>query len=253
MTTYLADPAVWQESWDRQQEAFMPDREERFAAMLGAVDAVTDGAPPRVLDLAGGTGTISLRTLARFPGAEATVLDQDPVLLAIATASLRGRATIVPGDLRDPQWSAGLPHRSFDAVLTATALHWLAAERVAELYAEVREVLRPGGVFMNADHMPDEALPTFTKRLMARSTELRSARYAAGAAVSWPDWWAKAANDDFLSPLAEQRSKIYPSAQHNAEWLPPAAWHIDALRMAGFTEAGILWRGGPDAAVIAIR
>src|SRR3954471_8666199 len=98
MATYLADPGIWQHSWDRQQEAFMPDREERFRAMLGAVDAVTDGTPPRVLDLAGGTGTISLRVLARFPGAEVTVVDQDPVLLAIATASLRGRATIAPGD-----------------------------------------------------------------------------------------------------------------------------------------------------------
>jgi len=253
MATYLADSAAWQESWDRQQEAFMPDREQRFTAMLDAVDAITDGAPPRVLDLAGGTGTISLRTLARFPGAEVTVLDQDPVLLAIATASLRGRATIVSANLGDPQWSAGLPPQSFDAVLTATALHWLAAERVAELYAEVRELLRPGGLFTNADHMLDEALPTLTKRLMTRATAVRSARYAAGAAVSWPDWWAKAADDEFLAPLAEQRGRIYPSARHSSEWTPPAAWHIDALRMAGFTEAGTLWRGGPDAAVIAIR
>jgi len=253
MTTYLANPSEWQESWNRQQEAFMPDREERFAAMLSAVDAITDGAPPRVLDLAGGTGTISLRVLARFPGAEATVLDQDPVLLAIATASLRERATIVPADLRHPQWSAELQHHEFDAVLTATALHWLAAERVAELYAEVREVLRPGGVFVNADHMPEEALPTLTKKLMTRAAAVRSARYAAGAALSWPDWWARAADDDFLAPLVEQRNRIYPSAHHSAEWMPPAAWHIDALRMAGFTEAGILWRGGPDAAVIALN
>jgi trans-aconitate methyltransferase len=253
MTTYLADPGAWQESWDRQQEAFIPDREERFAAMLGAVDSVTDGAPPRVLDLAGGTGTISLRTLARFPGAQATVLDQDPVLLAIATASLRDRATIVSGDLSGPQWSAGLAQREFDAVLTVTALHWLAAERVAQLYAEIREVLRPGGIFVNADHMPDDALPAFTKRLMTRATALRSARYAAGAATSWPDWWAKAAGDEFLAPLVEQRNRIYPSASHSAEWMPPAAWHVDALRMAGFTESGVLWRGGPDAAVIAVR
>lgn len=29
----------WQESWDRQQEWYMPDREERFRVML-------DGGPP---------------------------------------------------------------------------------------------------------------------------------------------------------------------------------------------------------------
>ena len=253
MTAYLGDATAWQESWDRQQEAFIPDREERFAALLGAVDAVTDGAPPRLLDLAGGTGTISLRTLARFPDAQVTVLDQDPVLLAIAAASLRQRATIVAADLSGPQWAAGLPHREFDAVLTATALHWLPADRVAELYAEIHAVLRPGGIFANADHMPDEALPAFTKRLMARADALRAARYAAGAATSWPAWWARAADDEFLGPLAERRREIYPAADHSAEWLPPAAWHIDALRMAGFQESGVLWRGGADAAVVAIR
>src|SRR3982751_3480844 len=110
MTAYLECPEIWQESWDRQQAAFMPDREHRFAAMLDAVAATTAGAAPRLLDLAGGTGTIALRALARFPEAQVTVLDQDPVLLAIAASSLRGRGTVVDADLGDPGWRAGLPH-----------------------------------------------------------------------------------------------------------------------------------------------
>jgi trans-aconitate methyltransferase len=155
MSAYLANPEIWQESWDRQQAAFMPDREQRFGAMLDAVAATTDGAAPRLLDLAGGTGTIALRTLARFPAARVTVLDQDPVLLAIAASSLRDRGAVVDADLGDPGWRAKLPAEGFDAVLTATALHWLPADRVAALYAEIRAVLRPGGVFANADHMPE--------------------------------------------------------------------------------------------------
>src|SRR3954466_12961825 len=135
MSTYLANAAAWQESWDRQQEAFIPDREERFRAMLDAVAAVTDGERPRVLYLAGGTGTISLRALDRFPDAQVTVLDQDPVLLALAEATLRGRAHIVAADLGTPAWTRALPHRDYDAVLTATALHWLPADRLTVLYA----------------------------------------------------------------------------------------------------------------------
>ena len=137
----------------------MPDREQRFAAMLDAVAAVSAGRPPRLLDLAGGTGTIALRTLARFPGAEITVLDQDPVLLAIAGASLRDRATIVDTDLGDPSWRAKLSADGFDAVLTATALHWLPTERVAALYGEIREVLRPGGGRARADLPGQEPQP----------------------------------------------------------------------------------------------
>ncbi|MFD0521240.1 class I SAM-dependent methyltransferase [Paractinoplanes durhamensis] len=244
---------VWQESWDRQQEGFIPDREERFAAMLTAVAAVTDGEPPKLLDLAGGTGTIALRTLARFPAARVTVLDQDPVLLAIAGASLRDRGTIVDADLGDESWRAKLPAEGFDAVLTATALHWLPAERVAALYAEIREVLRPGGIFVNADHMPEESLPGLSERLRTHGRKVREARYAAGAVTSWPDWWQRVAADETLAPRMAERDLIYPHSTHHHEWTPPAVWHIDALRAGGFTEAGVLWRGGTDAAVIGVR
>ncbi|WP_327000226.1 hypothetical protein OHA72_34495 [Dactylosporangium sp. NBC_01737] len=40
---------------------------------------------------------------------------------------------------------------------------------------------------------------------------------------------------------------------HAAEWLLAIAWHLDALRGAGFAEVGTVWRGGPDAAVAAVR
>ncbi|WP_229401434.1 class I SAM-dependent methyltransferase [Micromonospora okii] len=261
MTPYLietaadltpATAAAWQESWDRQQEAFLPDREERLTAMLDAVDAVVDGDAPRLLDLAGGSGTISLRALARFPRARVTLVDLDPALLALAGASLGDRATVLAADLARPDWRDRLPHREYDAVLTATALHWLPADRLAGLYAEVRELLRPGGMLVNADHMPDDALPTLTERLAARARARRAARYAAGAALSWSDWWDRAGADPALGPLVKRRQEIYPTG-HSPEWCPPASWHLDALTAAGFTEAGTLWRGGTDAAVVALR
>jgi SAM-dependent methyltransferase len=98
-------------------------------------------------------------------------------------------------------------------VLTATALHWLPADRVAALYAEIRELLRPGGVFANADHMPEGSLPALSESLRAYARRRRDARYAAGAATSWTDWWARAAADDFLAPKAVERERIYPSAE----------------------------------------
>jgi trans-aconitate methyltransferase len=259
MTPYVPDSApldaaAWQESWDRQQEAYLPDREHRLAAMLDAVAAVADTDRPRLLDLAGGTGTISLRALARFPHADVTLVDQDPVLLAIASASLAGRAVLGTADLRTPDWQAGLPTGGFDAVLTATALHWLPADRLTTLYAEVRTLLRPGGILVNADHMPDDALPGLTKRLTAHADARRTARWAAGAALSWSDWWQRVAADPVLAAPAQRRREIYPDGHtDSAEFLPTAGWHLDALRAAGFTEVGTVWRGGADAAVAAVR
>jgi SAM-dependent methyltransferase len=251
MTPYALDADAWQESWDRQQEAYLPDREERFAAMLDAV-AATSGPAPTVLDLAGGTGSISLRVLHRFGHATTTLLDADPVLLTIARASLDDRSTVVDADLRTPAWTAALPRQDYDAVLTATALHWLPSERIAEVYAEIREVLRPGGLFINADHMPDDGTPTLSERLDDRARARRESRYAAGAVLSWEAWWEHVAKDPTLGPLLPRRLKVYPE-RHHAEWTPAVSWHVEALRSAGYTEAGIVWRGGTDAAVVGLR
>ncbi|NJP34440.1 class I SAM-dependent methyltransferase [Micromonospora thermarum] len=253
MTPYIANAAAWQESWDRQQEAYLPDREHRFTAMLDAVDAVHDGGGPlRLLDLAGGTGSISERTLRRFPDAQVTLVDLDPALLALARASLGDRVTIVTADLGTPRWRDALPHREYDAVLTATALHWLPAERLTALYAELRDLLRPGGLLANADHMPDDTLPDLTKRLLDRARARRDARYAAGAVPSWSQWWELAAADPALAPLVAERQRIYPTG-HSPEWNPPVSWHLAALTGAGFTEVGTVWRGGADAAVAGVR
>jgi hypothetical protein len=66
------------------------------------------------------------------------------------------------------------------------------------------------------------------------------------------DWWDRAALDPVLAPLVEQRHRIY-SERHSGEWTPPVSWHVSALQAAGFAEIGVVWRGGTDAAVAAIR
>src|SRR4051794_8762635 len=158
----------WQQRWDLQQQAYLPDREERFSAMLDAVEAAC-GPAPRVLDLAGGTGSITRRLLRRLPAATSVVLDVDAALLTIARGSLGddARVRICPADLDTPAWrdQLGEPDGSFDAVLTATALHWLTLDRLAGVYAEAAALLRPGGVLVNADRMPDAGLGTLDEAL----------------------------------------------------------------------------------------
>ncbi|MET9417521.1 class I SAM-dependent methyltransferase [Streptomyces klenkii] len=116
------DWSAWQDSWDRQQEWYLPDREERFRVMLDMVEAFA-GPTPRVLDLACGTGTITARLLDRFPEAESTGVDLDPALLAIARGTFAGddRVRFVTADLKDPDWTARLPHDRYDAVLTGNS------------------------------------------------------------------------------------------------------------------------------------
>lgn len=242
----------WQRSWDVQQEAYLPGREERFGALFDAVEAAV-GSAPRVLDLAGGTGSISLRLLDRFPEATAVILDADPALLRIAerTIGAEERVEIARADLRDPSWSEQLSG-SFDAVLTATALHWLSRERIADLYREIATVVRPGGIFGNADHMPDPGLPELSRRLSELAERRREEAYRDGRAESWADWWQRARDSVELGAAVAERDAIFPGARHD-RWLPTHDQHFDLLRSAGFGEVGLVWRGGPDATFAAVR
>ena len=72
------DWAGWLRRWDVQQSRYMT-REERFEAMLDAVDGtVAQEGDIVALDIACGPGAISQRLLERFPAASSIAVDVDP-------------------------------------------------------------------------------------------------------------------------------------------------------------------------------
>ncbi|MFD6170616.1 class I SAM-dependent methyltransferase [Streptomyces coeruleorubidus] len=250
-TTTTADWQAWQKSWDRQQEWYLPDREERFRIMLDMVEALV-GTAPRVLDLACGTGSITARLLARFPEATSTGVDLDPALLAIAEGTFAGdeRVSLVTADLKDPDWRAKLPYHSYDAVLTATALHWLHREPLADLYGQVAGVVRDGGVFMNADHMIDETTPRINAAERAQR-HARMERAERDGVLDWSQWWQLAAKDPVLAEPTARRYEIY--GEHADGDMPSAAWHARVLREKGFAEARPVWCSPSDTLLLALK
>ncbi|MFE0522873.1 class I SAM-dependent methyltransferase [Streptomyces sp. NPDC058954] len=250
-----ADGRAWaleyQQSWDRQQEWYMPDREERFRVMLDMVEACV-GTEPRVLDLACGTGSITARLLDRFPNATSTGIDLDPALLTIARGTFEGdeRVGFVEADLKDPDWPARLPYDTYDAVLTATALHWLRTDALDDLYGRLAGLVRHGGVFMNADHMPDDTTP----RINAAERIQRHARMGQAqtdGALDWAEWWARAAEDPVLAAPTARRFEIY--GDHADGEMPSAAWHTRTLLAHGFGEARAVWCSPSDTLVLALK
>lgn len=255
MSTAVTDRAWaegWQHSWDRQQEGFMPDREQRLAALVDVIEAMA-GPTPRVLDLACGTGSITRRLLARLPGARVVAVDIDPALLAIAAAGFDGddRVRIVRADLTDPGWTAALDGAAFDAVGSATALHWLPEPALRRLYRDVRDVLRPGGVVANADDMAATRLPRLGAGLEAL-TRARSREVMADGRPDWDAWWDEAAADPALAAAVAERRRFF-GGNHSASFVPPDDWHVAALEDAGFAESGVAWRSGTGAVVAAVR
>jgi SAM-dependent methyltransferase len=247
-----------QQVWDAQQESYMPDREQRFAAMLDTVEAVV-GTELRILDLAGGTGSISIRVLERFPKATTVVVDVDAALLAIAKGTFDGddRVRVESIDLGTPDWveRLGEDAGSFDAVLTATALHWLPAERVAALYQEVGTLLRPGGMFANADHMPDDGLPEVTDALSEFSSARQLREQPDADVTAWDAWWVQLRAEPELADAIAARDAHFAGrgGSSHTESTMSAGWHIAALRDGDYTEAGLVWRGLTDAVVVGTR
>jgi predicted methyltransferase len=61
------------------------------------------------------------------------------------------RASFVERNFKESGWSQGLG--LFDAVITNRAVHELRHKRYpSQLHAEVRKVLKPGGLYLLSDH-----------------------------------------------------------------------------------------------------
>src|SRR5690606_34875487 len=138
--------------------------------------------------------------LTRLPGASVTAVDLDPVLLTMARGHFADdeRVSFHTADLTGDDWPEQLPHRRYDAVLTATALHWLTTEALRALYGRLADVVREGGVFMNADHMPEESAPRINAAAHAHESRRRE-RERENGRLDWAGWWSQVAADPLLA------------------------------------------------------
>ncbi|MBE1579416.1 class I SAM-dependent methyltransferase [Amycolatopsis roodepoortensis] len=229
--------ADWNDRWERLMARYQPGRERAIERMIDLVASRADGATPRVLDVGGGTGTLCSRLLERLPGAEVTLVDLDPVMLAIAGESLPSSVEVVRADLRNPDWVTRLPDGGYDAVLAVMALHYLPPGRLTELYAELAGLVRAGGFVANVDDMPDAGAVVSTSD---------------DGGTPWSAWWEQAAADPVLGPAVVERARLFGDAP-SAEWHPPAAWHLRALGAGPVEEPAVVWRDGVQAAVVAFR
>jgi SAM-dependent methyltransferase len=110
----------------------------------------------RVIDIGCGYGAVSKAVLAAFPNAELTLHDYSQVMFDHARDNLAAyadRVSAVRADLRDPDWAkqVGGP---FDVAVSALCLHnTMDMAVIAAAYRGVREILRPGGCFIDYDHV----------------------------------------------------------------------------------------------------
>ncbi|MGN9779663.1 class I SAM-dependent methyltransferase [Micromonospora sp. H33] len=223
-TLVSQDVARWRRDWETMMRHYQPGRDDLLAAGLAAAEQVLGHAPERVLDVGGGPGTTAEAVLRRWPGARVAVLDVDPALLALVDAALPQVRT-VRADIASVGWlpPAGGP---YDLVLALMTLHYLPEQRVRDWYAEARHLLRPGGLLLVGDAMPDAAI---------------CAQRQNSGTDPWTEWWTALAEEPSTRSLLSERTAAI-SGLSCAEFVAPADWHRETARRAGFSEATVLYR-----------
>lgn len=130
------------------------------AAVEWVLEPVQDRTGIRVLDLGAGTGRLT--TILLGMGVEVVAVEPDEAMRALVPAgalSLAGTAEQVP-----------LSDQSVDAVLVGQAWHWFDHQQAL---AQVRRVLRPGGVLGLLWNVFDDTVPWVAELVAAASAEDR--------------------------------------------------------------------------------
>ena len=127
----------------------LPHRTEGERVLL---DLISQNAR-RILDLGTGNGrTLALVKLSR-PIAGGVALDFSDPMLEQAKKRFQNDKSV---KIVKHDFSFLLPASElgcFDAVVSSLAIHHLAHERKKELYREIFDLLNPGGVFCNLEHV----------------------------------------------------------------------------------------------------
>jgi tRNA (cmo5U34)-methyltransferase len=109
----------------------------------------------RLLDLGCGDGILGRAVLAEYPQADGVFLDFSEHMIEAAKKKVDARrAAFIVQDLRSSDWVQSVQGRApFDLVVSGLAIHHLPDERKRELYGEIFDLLKPGGLFLNLEHV----------------------------------------------------------------------------------------------------
>ncbi|WBP90360.1 CobW family GTP-binding protein [Kitasatospora cathayae] len=176
----------------------------------------------------------------------------DPLLLELGRVGRPDAARYAEVMIGEPGWTEKLAlDGPVDAVVSTAALHYPRPDRLGEIYRDLADVLRPGGVLVNGDHLTleDPVLARFSRTVGRCRAERRGRR---GTGEDWAGWWAAAAQVPEFAELLAARQRQLPPADGDGNG-PSAAGHERLLRQAGFRPAGPVCQYGDSCVLVAVR
>lgn len=202
----------------------IPFAAEQIDIMLRVIKA-GNKTVENFVDLGCGNGILAKAILAHYPQAKGVLVDFSEPMLSEAKTQLSDYASSLRfalGDFGVKEWihsvSAEAP---FDVIVSGLAIHHQPDKRKKELYAEIFNFLKPGGVFINMEHV-----------------------------ASHTDWIESVWDDFFIDSLydfhekkgiAKSRKQISEEFAHRrdkeANILAPVELQCEWLREIGFEDA----------------
>jgi tRNA (cmo5U34)-methyltransferase len=220
-----SNAAVWKSAAAVSEWAATAGERERrrgwprqlMAELLG----VADGRGFTFVDLGAGTGAAARAVLDRYPDAQAVLAEYSTQMMEEgrrALAAYEGRYRYVEVDLLSGPWPPGLS--AADGVISSLCVHHLPDERKRGLFAEVLELLVPGGWYLNYDPVAAEepAVQQAWRGVLDRlDPEAASKR-------------------EHRSPEEQRRW------ENHIRHISPLAPQLEFLRQAGFEAVDVYWK-----------
>ena len=206
--------ATGADGYDRARRKLVPCFDEFYRTALELLP-FERAARFEVLELGAGTGLFSAMIAEEFPKAQLTLFDFTPEMLTIARQRLKPlgrRVRYVSAD-----FAAGATGRTYDAVVSALAIHHLPDSGKRHLFADIWKHLTPKGVFINADQVAGES-PAVDRR--AREVWMRRAREM------------KVAERDLAAALERMKQDLPATVGQQLAW----------MREAGFVDVACVYR-----------
>jgi tRNA (cmo5U34)-methyltransferase len=139
------------EYYSRTVNLFVPERSELLSLIAGLA---TENVPenPKILDIGSGYGDVTAEIIQRRPRSSAWLMDisDDMIRVSKCRFSKNPDIHIIRYDLNEDILGA-TSEREFDSVVSCLALHHIAFEKRVGLYRSIREMLKPGCLFINGD------------------------------------------------------------------------------------------------------
>ena len=107
------------------------------------------------LDLGCGDGVLGQAVLTVNRNAKGVFLDiSDKMLKTAREKCQNNRVRFVKADFEKPDWVRSITRfGSFDLVVSGFSIHHQTDKRKKEVYKEVYDILAPGGIFLNLEHV----------------------------------------------------------------------------------------------------